>query len=457
MRRGGVTRYLVGIVLAASGFMLSLPFVASDSASGQVPAAQREVSVVDYVPGGVTPDGSHLQLALNDAPRVFVPAGLTLVVTDEISVPSGRTLLIDGTLTAAPSRPANWAMLRVAAKSDILIAGLGTLDANKAAQTLDGDGLTNFYGVWVSGTAARVTVSDLLLKDFRSGVNSPADGKWRDDCRAERLRVTGGYIGLSLVSWRNGRVIEPNVSGARHVGVSLYNAAGAQLHGGTVANIGYKSTASAGVYAGIAPDAVIDGVTIHDVEGHGIRLDNKSHRIIVSNNRISNVGWLNGVITHGASSGVAAWVGSAGGESYGVVIRGNVLRTIAGYGVIVHPGLTARVTDNDLDGIGDPGISVLGSQVTVAGNRIANADGYGVSIGPDPDGGPYQVALAIVTGNLITNSGLAGIMANGSPAAGVISGNVLSGNGAGIVVQTWVWGSQTFVPTPLVTDNVVVP
>lgn len=442
----------ISVILAA--FVLLLPFVASDSSSATPPAQWREVSVLDYVEAGATPDGSDLQEALNDQLRVFVPAEATLVITNEITVPPGRSLDVDGKLVAAPSRPPNWRMLRVHASADVAIGGRGTLDANKAAQTLDASGLTNIYGVWISGASKRVAVSDLLIKDFRGGIWSPTDGAWRDDCRAERVRTEGGLIGVAALSWRNGRIVEPHVTGAKHHGVNLYNAAGAQVTGGTVANIGYNAADSAGISAELAPGAIIAGVTIRDVEGHGIRVANKSHGLRVEGVIIQRTGWLNGVITHGSSSGIAAYIGPVGGETRDLVFRGNSITETAGYGIVVHPGLSASVVNNDVSHAGDPGISILAASAVVTGNRVHSADGFGIGIGPDPDGGPYQVGLAIVANNLVTDSGLACIMGNGSPAAGVISGNVCDGNGSGIVVQTWTWGGQVFVADPLVTGNV---
>lgn len=436
-----------------AAFVLVLPFLASDSASQATPPAQwREVSVLDYVAPGATPDGSDLVEALNDQLRVFVPAGVSLVVTDEITIPAGRTLLIDGSLVAAPSRPANWRMLRVHASADVAIGGRGTLEANKAAQPLDAAGLTNIYGIWISGASSRVSVADLLLRDFRAGIWSPTDGAWRDDCRAERVRTEGGLIGIAALSWRNGRIVEPTVTGAKHQGVNLYNASGARLLGGRISNIGYTAADSAGISAELAPDAVIAGVTILDVEGHGIRVANKSHRLTIDGSRIERTGWLNGVITHGSSSGIAAFIGPAGGGSSDLVITRNRIRTTAGYGIVVHPTLTATVAGNDLAFMGDPGIAFIGSG-SVSNNRVHAADGQGIVIGPDLDGGPYQASLVSVTGNVVTGSGMAGIFGNGSPAAGLIANNVLSGNGGGIVLQPFTYGSQTFTPSALVTGN----
>ncbi|MCA9285850.1 MAG: right-handed parallel beta-helix repeat-containing protein [Phycisphaerales bacterium] len=443
----------VSLILAA--FAIVLPLLASDRAGvvASPPAQWREVSVLDYVAAGATPDGSDLQEALNDQLRVFVPAGTTLVVSDEITISAGRTLLIDGTLSAAPSRPANWRMLRVHAATDVTIGGRGTLDANKGSQALDGAGLTNLYGIWISGATSRVTIEDVFLKDFRGGIWSPTDGAWRDDCRIARVRTSGGLIGIAALSWRNGRISEPTVTGAKHQGLNLYNAAGVQVLGGTVSNIGYTASDSAGVIAELAPDAVVAGLSIRDVEGHGIRVANKSHRATIEGNRIERTGWLNGAITHGSSSGIAAFIGPVGGESKDLSIRDNFIRTTAGYGIVVHPGLTAAVEHNDLAFMGDPGIAFIGSG-NVTGNRVHAADGQGIVIGPDLDGGPFQAALVSVTGNTVTGSGMAGIFGNGSPAAGLIAGNVLSGNGAGVILQDWNWGSQTFTPGPLVEGNI---
>ncbi len=103
--------------------------------------------------------------------------------------------------------------------------------------------------------------------------------------------------------------------------------------------------------------------------------------INLSDVTISGVAQLPGLSLYSTSTGTIAFeadgVSIADVGQDGINLRGR--------------GVTANITDLDIDGAGDNGIENFGSTLTVTGTRIANSAGHGLSFSSDADGDGWSV------------------------------------------------------------------
>ena len=104
--------------------------------------------VVDAKSGSPTVETTAaIQAAINAARRVHVPADGTFLV-NTLSVPSNRTIVVDGTLKRIANAPASSYMFvnasGAAGDMNIVLTGLGELDGNASNQTNDMQGLVRF-------------------------------------------------------------------------------------------------------------------------------------------------------------------------------------------------------------------------------------------------------------------------------------------------------------------------
>jgi len=122
------------------------PYTAAVATTVQNKLAQT-VSVLDFgaVGDGVTDDTAAIQAAFNAVSAVEFPAGNTFITSGN-TIPSNRTLIVNGTIKLKGGSPAGTKMLansdQIGGNTNIKIIGPGVLDGNKANQS----GATNV--VW---------------------------------------------------------------------------------------------------------------------------------------------------------------------------------------------------------------------------------------------------------------------------------------------------------------------
>lgn len=385
---------------------------ASDAfiAFGQVLVADRAfANVRDYAIDGLITEQSLLNaLAVNDT--VFIPRDVQIDVAETIYLVSDKRIFGSGVLRPAANRPTGWVMFALASKTNVTIEGIG-INAYTTAQTSPLDAIR------VSGPSTFIRVRDVAFDGWQYAVASPADGQFRVSCEVVGCSIIGGTGGISATSWSNSRIERNFCHDQSHFGISIYNGRNTRVHRNEISRTGRTSSSSAGISAATAQDCDITSNRIHDTACHGIRLDTNAHRTRVSRNRLTNIGVVDGLIPPGSGSscGVAAWEGSAGAFSIGVKIDHNVMKTIAGYGISAHWGLNdIYIGGNEIEGVGDPGISVQASGRIVA-NRVKNTDGPGIVLGWDDDNANTNQAVdQIVALNEIGPTGMAGIHVNGA-------------------------------------------
>lgn len=385
---------------------------------GNVLKEQRHiVNVKDYAIGGVVIEDSLID-ALAETRRVFIPRDVIIEVTDTIVLNPDAEIYGDGVLVAAPLRPAEWSMFRLTSLFDMRVVIDGVrIDGNLAEQSVQPDGTTSIDAIRIEGSASGVRLNRIRFVDWRYGVTSPANGLFRDRISVTNCTFLGGYGAIGATSWKRSRITRNVCDGQKHFGISVYNARDTDVQHNEILNTGRVNSASAGISASTAQDCDIVGNRIHDVACHGVRLDTNAHRTRVSHNRLTNIGWVNGLIPPGSggSCGVAAWEGAAGAYSIGVKIDHNVITTVAGYGVSAHYGLVdIYIGGNEISYVGDPGIACAASGRIVA-NKVKNTDGPGIVLGWDDDNGnANQASGQIVALNDIGPVAMAGIHVNGA-------------------------------------------
>lgn len=364
--------------------------------------------------------------------RVFIPRDVIIEVTNTIVLDPDKEIYGDGVLVAAPLRPVEWSMFRLNSLFDMRVVIDGVrIDGNLAEQPAQPDGITSIDAIRIEGSAAGVRLNRIRFVDWRYGVTSPVNGLFRERISVTNCTFLRGYGAIDATSWKRSRITRNVCDGQKHFGISIYNARDTDVHFNEIKNTGRVGSASAGISASTAQDCDIIGNRIHDVACHGVRLDTNAHRTRVSRNRMTNVGWVGGVIPPGSGSscGVAAWEGAAGAYSIGVKIDHNVLTTIAGYGISAHFGLDdIYIGGNEISYGGDPGIACAASGRIVA-NKVKNTDGPGIVLGWDDDNGnANQAHDQIVSLNDIGPVAMAGIHVNGAKRFS-ISNNSIHGAG----------------------------
>lgn len=118
---------------------------------------------------------------------------------------------------------------------------------------------------------------------------------------------------------------------------------------------------------------------------------------------------------------------------------GAAVLAYAGYetdGVNVHKG-DVVVVDNFIDTVGE-GVDTFASDGVISNNIITNTYNFGIKL-------IHGASRNVITGNRITNTGIAGIVLSGSDVPGVTDceGNTVTGNAIDNVDYLGAWGSGT--------------
>jgi parallel beta-helix repeat protein len=386
---------------------------------------RESVSIEDFIDTGVTPDEA-LTLALAHADVILGKAGTIYEFEAGVSIPSGKTLLMDGVTFKRKTGSGVYDILKnsdqVGGNTDIVIRGL-TIDGNAAANGLDpvnpGDrfsgislitvtGKSEVSGCTVTGTINNETgagiyvydSSDVLVQDNICYDNDRTAIYYRNGARNKFIRnicYSNAGSGISGKDCLNaefeGNQTYSNGSGGNYTGLNA-----SCLNARVVGNLSYSNT-GAGIAVGETAsadgsDAKVIGNTCYLNTLEGIYVSNSARVKVLANTVYNNVrnnirilGGANYCTVMGNTAKGASGVGATGvyvDDGDGHQIIGNQVSTSYSSGIYIdstaNDGIcTGNVCfDNCVTSAANAGITLdTTTGWTVANNKCFDTLGAG--------------------------------------------------------------------------------
>lgn len=426
----------------------SMPYegitVASNGSSWNViRGGPREIiSLLYFATGdGVTNDTAAIDLWLSRiAGKVgYVPRGFTFMTNGGHSVQSNTEIYGGGTFKLRSGVSANTRMFvnsdTSGGNTGIIMRGI-TLDGNRSANSAT-TGLDAFVGQKVTFSEFyRVKVTGFTHHCFDFSVEN-SDNIWQgcklddygtgsigfavvvlSDCH--RNRMIGNYVNSSLTNVGlaiddksggtggvacTGNVIASNVVVGSDIGIMVTGSHRNTVVGNTVTNptnFGIEVTPSTDGLNDAIGNVVI-GNTIHissGVNAFGVLLAGSGNRV------------MGNTINRGQIGIYVQDTPAASTQTVDTFISGNYTASSSLYGIQIAGGARITVSDNDIFGTADRGITVTAvtpystlQGIRISGNRIKNTQQEGIVV---ESNGAAVVQEVVISGNIATDGGLAG-------------------------------------------------
>jgi parallel beta-helix repeat protein len=397
-------------------------------ARSAAPSAPPVVSVALFGArgDGQSDDTAAIQAAIEAVPpggTLHFPPGTYRVATEtgvrlkgDMHVDLGHAILVGANRDGARCR-----LIEIQGRSNVTISG-GTLVGSRSGSPEWGVGI-------LASDTENLVIENVTLRDFYfDGILLTGNRGCRRvvvrGCVAENNRRTG----LSIPSAAGVTVEASTFNGTRgqspEAGINCEPGPGAEVSDVHVTGSTFSGNAGVGFYAhkalGVSVSAIVvenstltgnsQGIVLSDVDGgsvrgnrvvahagrgkSGIALGNLTTRVVVADNQLDQnfrgimaAGALGVEIRNNRINGTGVRAGESGEDGDGIVCRGlralvanacivtgNIVRGVAGSGIVAQLVARVQVLDNEVSETGRRGVylqSVVDSEVT--GNRLASS------------------------------------------------------------------------------------
>jgi parallel beta-helix repeat protein len=383
-------------------------------------------NVLDYgIKGdGVTDDTNAIQTLLRTASGkspVYFPAGTYMVRTNEIlsgnvnkrgiQIPSNSELILDqnATIQAITNADDVYNIMCVYRTSNVTIRGgkfNGDAPGHAGSLTKNGIGLRiqNGTNVTVYDTIFSNTITDgvAILYDDEDAAQPTSTNVW-----LYNVTATDNYRnGVSVIACDGGGIFGGVFSGANlgAIDIEPNGVGGFVLTPSEVINYTVSGTVCRDSDSGIIcygnstqpTQGIVNGVSLTDNSIENCAISGiyvfQSQNVIVSNNKISSSGSTGGIVVDSSKK---------------INVTNNEIRSSTSFGIRALTATSAFLVDG----------------LIISGNIVDSSAGTGLYV----DGNFRPFSNIVITNNVITNNGNAGIDIN-YITRGLVSGNTVSSN-----------------------------